>query len=131
MKAVLIIIILGTGLFSCLSIDAKHGSESPSKSKTISDTVNFKTDVVPILNTKCSPCHFEGGKMYEKMPFDSDVTILNHQAGILRRLKNEPVGALIRQFIEQRKKIVPLKKREFNVFSFQATTAVKNFEQFS
>jgi len=104
MKAVLIIIILGTGLFSCLSIGSKQGSESLNKSKTIPDTVNFRTDVLPILHTKCSPCHFEGGKMYEKMPFDSEVTILNHQAGILKRLNNEPVGALIRQFTEQQNK---------------------------
>ena len=111
MKTVLIMIISGTGLFSCLSIGSKQNSESVNISKTITDTVNFKTDVVPILNTKCSPCHFEGGKMYEKMPFDSDVTILNHQAGILKRLKNEPVGTLIRQLIEQQNKNSSFKKR--------------------
>ena len=105
MKATLIIIILGTALISCTSMASKPDGESLNSSTAITDTVNFNAEVMPVLKTKCSPCHFEGGKMYEKMPFDNSLTILNHQAGILKRLNTEPVGALIKQFIEERNKV--------------------------
>jgi len=65
------------------------------------DTVNFSKQLLPLLQKKCSPCHFSGGKMYEKMPFDNGVTILNHETGIVKRIKDQPAVALIRQFILQ------------------------------
>lgn len=69
----------------------------------IKDTIDFPTQVQPILVKNCSPCHFTGGKMYEKMPFDKDTTILNHQAGILKRIKGED-NVLIKSFVEQKTK---------------------------
>ncbi len=104
MKATFIIIIFGTALISCTSMASKPDSESLNRSTAIADSVNFNTEVMPLLKTKCSPCHFEGGKMYEKMPFDNGLTIISHQAGILKRLTTEPVGTLIKQFIEERNK---------------------------
>ena len=101
MKATLIIIILGTALFSCTSMASKPDDESLSSSTAITDTVNFNAEVMPVLKTKCSPCHFEGGKMYEKMPFDNSLTILGHEAGVLKRFKDEKEIALIKQFIQQ------------------------------
>ena len=65
--------------------------------------VNFKTDILPILQSKCNPCHFPGGKMYEKMPFDSGKTIIDHRAGILRRIKGEKENELLRQYLEENK----------------------------
>lgn len=67
------------------------------------DTIDFTSQVQPILVKNCSPCHFTGGKMYERMPFDKDTTIFNHQAGILRRIKGEE-NTLIRSFVEQNSK---------------------------
>ena len=69
----------------------------------LKDTIDFTTRVQPILVKNCSPCHFTGGKMYEKMPFDKNTTIINHQAGILKRIKGEE-NTLIRSFVEQRSK---------------------------
>jgi hypothetical protein len=92
-------------LFGWLGSSTKKPSGIPvtQKSITVKDTVHFASQVQPILVKKCSPCHFTGGKMYEKMPFDKDSTIINHQAGILRRIKGEE-NALIRSFVEQRSK---------------------------
>lgn len=70
---------------------------------TAKDTIDFTRQIQPILVKNCSPCHFTGGKMYERMPFDKDTTIINHQAGILRRIKGEE-NTLIRMFIGQRSK---------------------------
>ena len=67
------------------------------------DTIHFVSQIQPILVKNCSPCHFTGGKMYERMPFDKDTTIINHQTGILKRIKGEEIF-LIKTFIEQNKK---------------------------
>jgi hypothetical protein len=67
------------------------------------DTINFKTQVQPILEKNCSPCHFPGGKMYEKLPFDKGETIVNHQTVIFKRLKKEEDISLIKQYIQQNK----------------------------
>ena len=66
----------------------------------LKDTINFSTQIQPILIKNCSPCHFTGGKMYERLPFDKDTTILNHETGILRRIKGDE-ASLIKAFIQQ------------------------------
>ena len=68
------------------------------------DTINFTLQIQPILINHCSPCHFTGGKMYEKLPFDKGVTIVNHEVALLRRIKDEKEKALIQKFIVQQKK---------------------------
>ena len=51
--------------------------------------IDFEKQIKPIFVKNCSPCHFTGGKMYERLPFDKDTTILNHHEAILKRIKNE------------------------------------------
>ena len=51
--------------------------------------IDFDKEIKPIFIKNCSPCHFPGGKMYERLPFDKDTTIFNHSAGILKRIKNK------------------------------------------
>ncbi len=68
------------------------------------DTISFTLQIQPILVNHCSPCHFTGGKMYEKMPFDKGETIVNHEVGLLRRIKDEKEKALIQKFIGEQKK---------------------------
>ncbi len=63
--------------------------------------VHFKTDIQPILQNKCNPCHFPGGKMYEAMPFDQAGTILKHQDGMQKRIKDGAEGRLLRAFLDQ------------------------------
>ena len=66
------------------------------------DTIDFTSQVQPILVKNCSPCHFTGGKMYEKMPFDKDTTIINHEKGILKRIKGDE-HLVLKTFIQQNK----------------------------
>ena len=68
----------------------------------LKDTIDFATQIQPILVKNCSPCHLTGGKMYERMPFDKDTTIINHEKGILKRIKGDE-NALIKTFIQQNK----------------------------
>lgn len=67
----------------------------------VKDSIHFASQVQPILVKNCSPCHFPGGKMYERMPFDQDTTIINHEKGILKRIKKEEENAIIKTFILQ------------------------------
>jgi hypothetical protein len=91
-------------LWGWLESSTKKPSENSShKTITLNDTIDFTSQIQPILVKNCSPCHFTGGKMYERMPFDKDTTIINHKAGILRRIKGEE-NALIRSFIQQQLK---------------------------
>jgi hypothetical protein len=92
-------------MFAWHTCTIKNISKYPeSKTKdVIRDTINFSTQVQPILVKHCSPCHFPGGKLYEKLPFDKDTTIIHHVAGILKRIKNEDESTIIRSFVLQNK----------------------------
>ena len=80
----------------------KSPGKSTQKTIALEDTIHFTSQIQPILVKNCSPCHFTGGKMYERMPFDKDTTIINHETGILKRIKGEE-NLLIKTFIEQNK----------------------------
>jgi len=102
MKTILLLIICAISLMPCSTLDKYAG-----KIKVIAipriDTINFITQLQPILQKNCSPCHFIGGKMYEKMPFDQGETIISHEACISKRFKNENELTILKQFIQQNK----------------------------
>jgi hypothetical protein len=104
-KMKLLLVVGSVVLFGWLgsSTNKPSGITVSEKMTTAKDTINFAGQIKPILVKNCSPCHFTGGKMYERMPFDKETTIIDHQAGILRRIKGEE-NALIRSFVEQRSK---------------------------
>jgi hypothetical protein len=109
MKTILLLII-GSICFDICNTRAEQQQEKvKTKAKSISysgiDTIDYKTQVLPILQKKCSPCHFTGGKMYERMPFDNSQTIIGHEAGVLKRFKDEQENTLIKQFIAQNKMV--------------------------
>lgn len=64
-------------------------------------SLDFTRDVRPILESKCRPCHFAGGRMYDRLPFDRAETV--HQLGtrLFTRIKAENEQAVIRQFLSQ------------------------------
>ena len=106
MKWLVVILALTLSLHTCIH----HGRERmlsagkpPSPPPQMKDTtarLSFENDIVPIFKSNCTPCHFPGGKMYDRMPFDQLQTIKNHREGILRRMKEKPDGEKIRTFIE-------------------------------
>ena len=104
MKSFLLLAICSVSLYFC-NVKAEKKSKIVSG---VNDTINYKTQVLPILQKKCTPCHFPGGKMYERMPFDNSQTIVGHEAGVLKRFKDEQEIALIKQFIQQNKNAAKL-----------------------
>ena len=92
-------------LFGWLAGGFKNHPESIAEtpSMNLKDTIDFTSQVQPIFIKNCSPCHFTGGKMYERMPFDKDTTIINHEKGILKRIKGDE-NVLLKAFIQQKLK---------------------------
>jgi hypothetical protein len=63
--------------------------------------VDFGTQIRPILEKRCQPCHFAGGKMYERMPFDKPQTIRILGEKMFTRIKDPSEQALLRSFLAQ------------------------------
>jgi len=66
--------------------------------------VDFAKQIRPIFEERCQPCHFAGGKMYARLPFDRPQTIVNLGTKLFTRISNEKERDLIRQFLAQEEK---------------------------
>src|SRR5262245_35151550 len=63
--------------------------------------VDFDTQVKPILKSKCMPCHFSGGQMYDRLPFDKPETIRKLGTKLFTRIKEQDERRLIEDFLTQ------------------------------
>jgi hypothetical protein len=63
--------------------------------------VDFDHDVKPILQSKCMPCHFSGGKMYDHLPFDRPETVRKLGEKLFTRIHDEKHRRVIREFLTQ------------------------------
>ena len=70
--------------------------------KTPARPVDFTHDVRPILD-RCQPCHFAGGKMYGKLPFDRPETVVRLGTRLFTRIKDEKQRDVIRQFLAEQR----------------------------
>jgi len=62
---------------------------------------DFEKEIKPIFQTRCLPCHFQGGKVYDKLPFDKPETITRLGTKLFTRIKDEKEQKLIREFLDQ------------------------------
>lgn len=60
---------------------------------------DFATEIKPILQSRCQPCHFQGGKVYDRLPFDRPETIKKLGEKLFTRIKDEKEQRLIREFL--------------------------------
>ena len=63
--------------------------------------IDFATEVKPILEARCRTCHFPGGVMYQRLPFDRPETIRTLGEKLFTRLKDEDDRRIIREFLSQ------------------------------
>jgi len=63
--------------------------------------IDFDRQLKPIFQSKCMPCHFSGGQMYERLPFDKPETIRKLGTKLFTRIKDESERRLIDEFIHQ------------------------------
>ena len=61
----------------------------------------FEKEIKPIFQSRCMPCHFQGGKVYDKLPFDQPETITRLGTKLFTRIKDEKEQRLIREFLAQ------------------------------
>jgi hypothetical protein len=106
MRAALLILalLLAFGFDACQL--AKSGTPRSSAQKSaaaanISPTrkPDFTTEIKPIFQARCQPCHFPGGKVYDRMPFDNPETITSVGTKLFTRIKDEKEQRLIRAFL--------------------------------
>jgi hypothetical protein len=71
--------------------------------------IDFDTQIRPILERRCQPCHFAGGKMYTRLPFDRPETIRSLGEKMFTRIKDEQEQALLRAFLAQAASSSPAK----------------------
>lgn len=62
---------------------------------------DFEKEIKPIFQSRCMPCHFQGGKVYDKLPFDKSETITRLGTKLFTRIKHEKEQRLIREFLNQ------------------------------
>jgi len=65
------------------------------------EAVDFVRDVRPILEARCQPCHFPGGKMYGALPFDRAATVQGLGTKLFTRIKAAEDKAVIERFLAQ------------------------------
>lgn len=82
-----------------------NGAEQPASSSRQPSTdkrqpqVEFTRDVQPIMERRCQPCHFPGGSMHAKLPFDKPETIHKLGTKLFSRIKKEEEQKVIRAFL--------------------------------
>src|SRR5215831_14119021 len=69
--------------------------------QTVAERPSFASDIRPMLQSSCQPCHFQGGQMYEKLPFDKPETITKLGTKLFTRIKNEDEQRVIREFLSE------------------------------
>lgn len=103
MKAIIVILALIQVYPSCSTEESKVVQHSAIQKIPPQDTIDFKKQIQPIFVNRCSPCHFPGGKMYSRLPFDAGETLVNNDSVILRRIKDESEKSLLTKYIEEKK----------------------------
>jgi hypothetical protein len=65
--------------------------QNKSKGKNLGQTeaVTFQHSIAPVLKKNCSPCHFEGGKIFDTYPFDRYETARTLGNRLNTRLKGD------------------------------------------
>lgn len=92
---------MNAGTKAASTANASSPEKSVPGSANASAKVDFATQIKPILEAKCQPCHFSGGKVYAKMPFDRPETIKTMGTKLFTRIKDENDRRVIRDFLAQ------------------------------
>ena len=83
-----------------VSVASPHTPASTA-APTTTTKIDFATQVRPLLETRCTPCHFAGGKMYQRLPFDRAESIYALGNKLFTRIKDEHEQRLLREFLAQ------------------------------
>ncbi len=109
MRSLLLLLLLtiAGAIYGCLKLEPRSVSGSELKPQLVAAAneaatkIDFATQVRPIFEARCQPCHFNGGKMFAKLPFDQPATIKALGEKLFTRIKDEREKRLIREFLAQ------------------------------
>jgi len=100
-----LLLLLAVSTYSCGrnvgSLTPSAKAQEPAAASSSNNKVDFVTHVEPILKAKCQPCHFSGGKVYDKLPFDRPETIKTLGTKLFTRIQDENERKVIREFLAQ------------------------------
>lgn len=66
--------------------------------------IDFEKQIRPLFEERCRPCHFAGGKVYERLPFDKPETIVKLGKKLFTRIHDEKSRDFITRFLVQEEK---------------------------
>ena len=93
-QGISILLLAGFGLFF-----QSPPIPSAQQDQTIADSAQtkytFQEHIAPLLKTNCSPCHYEGGTVVDKYPFEDYKTVKRLGEKLNTRLKEKEQQALI------------------------------------
>jgi hypothetical protein len=101
LRSLLAASLLAAGALGCAYPGRVPAADPPAAAAGAAGGVDFATQVRPILEARCQPCHFPGGKMYARLPFDRAETILTLREKLFTRIKDEDEQRLLREFLAQ------------------------------
>jgi hypothetical protein len=104
MRNVLSVVAMGLLLVesgSTAKVTRKTDIVAPASASTAKARIDFDTQLKPIFKSKCMPCHFSGGQMYDRLPFDKPETIRKLGTRLFTRIKEESDRRLIEDFLNE------------------------------
>ena len=93
--------LIGLAAFLGLHFDTRRASADKTTSVTVPVKHDFDKEIRPILQARCQPCHFQGGQVYDKLPFDKPATITRLGTKLFTRIRDEKEQKLIREFLAE------------------------------
>ena len=95
-----VLLALAAGLFGLTRSRANDTAVTPD-GMALARGVDFTSQIQPILSARCMPCHFPGGSMHERLPFDQPQTITKLGERLFTRIHDANEQKLIREFLAQ------------------------------
>ena len=93
--------LIGLAVFFALHSDTRRATGRETTSVALPVKHDFETEIKPIFQARCQPCHFQGGQVYDRMPFDKPATITRLGTRLFTRIKDEKEQKLIREFLAE------------------------------
>jgi hypothetical protein len=104
MRVILTVVSLGLIAFAVilgLHSDTRHATARETSYVASTAKHDFEKEIKPIFQARCQPCHFQGGQVYDRMPFDKPATITRLGTKLFTRIKDEKEQKLIREFLAE------------------------------
>jgi hypothetical protein len=100
MRSGVLIVLLSLSLQAC-DTDSDPPETRMDKLVPAVKKLDFDTEIKPIFQARCQPCHFQGGQVFDQMPFDKPETITRLGTKLFTRIKDEKERSVIREFLNQ------------------------------